>query len=56
MQVHARTQTLALNAVAQLDSIFAYIASHLAANSPAISVDGQGSADPSSPHRGLIRR
>ena len=54
LQVHARTQTLATNAVAQLDSIFAYIASHLAANA---STDVQSSAsDTGSPHRGLNRR
>jgi hypothetical protein len=57
VQVHARTQTLAVNAVAQLDSIFAYIASHLAATASAAVLDGHaGSADSGSPHRGLHRR
>ena len=56
-QVHARTQTLAVNAVAQLDSIFAYIASHLAASASATVLDGHaGSGDSGSPHRGLHRR
>jgi hypothetical protein len=56
MQVHARTSTLAVNAIAQLDSIFAYISSHLADNSPAIFSDGQSASDPASPQRGMLRR
>ena len=57
VQVHARTQTLATNAVAQLDSIFSYIAAHHASNAAAISSDGQFSpGDSGSPHRGLHRR
>ncbi len=53
-QVHARTQTLAINAVAQLDNIFAYIASHLAATASVVTPDGH--AGEGSPHRGLHRR
>ncbi len=44
-----------MNAIAQLDSIFSYIASHLAANS-SVGDSHFSPVDSGSPHRGLHRR